>query len=227
MEEENSKNPIKISPLESHIVEIPVDEEHQKPHLSATASSTQHPLHEISESPGHLLLLKLWQREEDLFAHRIAIKETRIDTTRREVFQLCLFFFAFHGFFFTLLFTSSIHLENSSCKKWWVPSCLSLIASLVTICSVQYKLFRYSKVLKQLQRERSDSRALVRCIQELRMKGASFDLSKEPHSSKRFKSSSVEVKLNPIRWCSQNLVTILLLIVTGLIFPACKFIVCG
>ncbi|OVA12324.1 hypothetical protein BVC80_1799g5 [Macleaya cordata] len=63
------------------------------------------------------------------------------------------------------------------------------------------KLYRYWKVSRQLQRERSDSRALTRCIQELRMKGASFDLSKEPQNARRMKSSS-------------------------LIFPASKFILC-
>ncbi|KAI4315949.1 hypothetical protein L6164_023972 [Bauhinia variegata] len=50
--------------------------------------------------------------------------------------------------------------------------------------SVQVKLHGYWKVSRQLQREKNDNRALTRCIQELRMKGASFDLSKEPHSGK-------------------------------------------
>ncbi|MFS7940617.1 hypothetical protein Hanom_Chr05g00466541 [Helianthus anomalus] len=48
---------------------------------------------EISYSPGHLLLLKLLQREEDHPGHRFAGKERRLDTLKREVFQLCLFFF--------------------------------------------------------------------------------------------------------------------------------------
>ncbi|KAJ1390335.1 hypothetical protein SESBI_37550 [Sesbania bispinosa] len=67
---------------DTHIVEIPVDQEHQQ-HNKALCSMTNnmfeaiedHPLTEISESPGHLLLLKLWQRQEDLFAKRIARKE--------------------------------------------------------------------------------------------------------------------------------------------------------
>ncbi|KAJ8542792.1 hypothetical protein K7X08_005315 [Anisodus acutangulus] len=56
------------------------------------------------------------------------------------------------------------------------------------------KLYRFWKVSRQLQRERRDGRALTRCISELRMKGASFDLSKEPQIGKKMKSSS--------DWCS-------------------------
>ncbi|XP_077236595.1 uncharacterized protein LOC143878177 [Tasmannia lanceolata] len=212
---------------DTHIVEIPIDEENLQRKLSTINDLSviqHHPLMEISQSPGHLLLLKLWQREEDLFGRRIAIKETRIDNIKRQVFQLCCFFFAFHALFFTILFTSSI---QPTCRKWWIPSFLSLFTSIFIICFVQLKLFRYAKVLSQLQRERSDNRALVRCIQELRMKGESFDLSKEPQTARRMKSSSVEIKWTPLKWFSQNLVTICLVCFTGMVFPACKFILCG
>ncbi|KAF3796839.1 hypothetical protein EJ110_NYTH00674 [Nymphaea thermarum] len=166
---------------DAHVVVIPTGDED---HLQETLiSSAHHPLQEISESPGHLLLLKLWQREEDLFARRITTKETRIDNIRREVFQLCCFFFAFHGFFLTLLFVSSNNFNENSCRKWWVPCFLYLVTSVVMILCVQYKVYRYMKMSARLQKERGDSRTLSRCIQELRMKGASFDLSKEPLSN--------------------------------------------
>ncbi|KAB1215008.1 hypothetical protein CJ030_MR4G005259 [Morella rubra] len=219
---------------DAHIVEIEVDEEHQHKLLTAmstiSAAIQQHPLMEISESPGHLLLLKLWQREEDLFGRRVTLKETRLDSIRRELFQLCCFFFIFHGFFLTILFSSSVNSQEEhtrTCKKWWIPGLLSASTSLVFVFLVQVKLYRYWKVWGQLQRERNDSRALTRCVQELRMKGASFDLSKEPQSGKRMKSSSVEIKWKPITWCSQNLITVALLCFAGLVLPVCKFILCG
>ncbi|KAJ4982263.1 hypothetical protein NE237_033100 [Protea cynaroides] len=215
---------------EAHVVEIPVDEEHQQKLLSSMETISaiqQHPLMEISESPGHLLLLKLSQREEDIFGRRIAMKETRMDNIRRELFQLCCFFLAFHGFFLTILFTSSIRSQERTCKKWWLPSLLSLCCSLAMIFLVQMKLYRYWKVSRQLQREKSDGRAVTRFIQELRMKGRSFDLSKEPQNARRMKSSSVEIKWKPLSWCSQNLITICLLCFTGMVFPACKYILCG
>ncbi|GMI63858.1 hypothetical protein like AT5G56120 [Hibiscus trionum] len=175
---------------DTHIVEIPVDEEKLSSALATITAIQKHPLMEISQSPGHLLLLKLWQREEDLFGRRM-------DSIKREMFQLCCFFLIFHGLFFNILFTSSV------------------------------KLCRYWKVWKQLQRERSDNRALTRCIQELRMKGESFDLSKEPHIGKRMKSSSVEIKWKPLTWCSQYLITIALVCFSALAFPVCKFMLCG
>nr|TKR90071.1 uncharacterized protein D5086_0000237190 [Populus alba] len=188
---------------DSHIVEIPVDEEHQQKLICAMNTITaiqNHPLAEISKSPGHLLLLKLWQREEDLFGRRIALKESRMDSIKREIFQLCCFFLVFHGFFLTIVFTSSIDSKEHSCKNWWIPSLVSVCTSLVFVFLVQVKVCRYWKVWRQLQREKNDNRALTRCIQELRMKGASFDLSKEPLSGKKMKSSSVEIKWKPLTW---------------------------
>jgi hypothetical protein len=216
---------------DTHIIEIPVDEEHQQKKLLSAIQ--HHPLMEISGSPGHLLLLKLWQREEDLYGRRIALKETRLDSLKREIFQLCCFLFIFHGLFLIILFTTSIKSQDQdqhthdTCKKWWIPGILSVSTSLVFVLLVQVKLCRFWKVWRQLHRERNDSRALSRCIQELRMKGASFDLSKEPQSGKRMKSSSVEIKWKPLTWCSQYMITIVLVCFSGLVFPASKFVLCG
>ncbi|CDP13652.1 unnamed protein product [Coffea canephora] len=216
------------------VVEIPVDEEHQQKLISAmstTSSAIQHhPLMEISQSPGHLLLLKLWQREEDLFGRKIAIKEARLDNIRKEIFQLCCFYFIFHGLFLTISFTSYNSDENqhrNMCHRWWIPSVLSMCTSLVIVFLVQMKLFRYWKVTNQLQREKNDNRTLTRCIQELRMKGASFDLSKEPQNGKRMKSSSVEIKWKPLSSLSQYLITLCLVCFAGLIFPTSRFILCA
>ncbi|KAJ0751425.1 hypothetical protein HanLR1_Chr05g0193281 [Helianthus annuus] len=186
-----------IKNTQHHIVEILTDLQ-------------DHPLMEISESPGHLLLLKLWQREEHLFGSRITRKETRIDALRSEIFNLCLYFFTFHVFFFTILSTSSVTHDTGSCKKWWIPMVLDL----------------YWKVCGELQRERMDNRALTRCVQELRMKGVSFDLSKEPAIGNRMKSSSVEIKWKPLTWCKHYLVTLCFVGVMGLAVPVCRFMAC-
>ncbi|KAJ0102178.1 hypothetical protein Patl1_03698 [Pistacia atlantica] len=102
---------------DAYVVEIPVDEEHQNKVLycmKTIAAIQHHPSTEISQSPGHLLLLKLGQRDEDLFGRRIALKESRIDSIRREMFQLCCFFLLFHGLFWTMLFTSSVNVKQES-----------------------------------------------------------------------------------------------------------------
>ncbi|WCJ32512.1 hypothetical protein M5689_013932 [Euphorbia peplus] len=207
---------------DTHIVEIPVYEEYEQKQICAIQN---HPLSEISHSPGHLLLLKLWQREEDLFGRRIAIKENRMNSIKSELFEICCFFVMFHGIFLTLLFTSSVR-DEQMCRKWWMPSVISGIGSVVFVVLAQMKAMVYWKVWAQLQRERNDNRAVSRCIQELRMKGSSFDLSKEPLSGKRMKSSSVEIKWKPITWISHYLITISLFCFSGLFFPASQFILC-
>ncbi|KAF9673188.1 hypothetical protein SADUNF_Sadunf11G0122600 [Salix dunnii] len=192
---------------DAHILEIPVNEEHQQKLASAMNKITafqNHPLAEISNSPGHFLLLKLWKREEDFFGRRIALKESRMDSIKREIFQLCCFFLAFHWILLTISFTSSIDSKEHTCKNWWVPSLVFFCTSLVFVSLVQVKICRFWKVSRQLQREKNDNRAITRCIQELRMKGASFYLSKEPLSGKRMKRSSVDLKWKPLTWCSQS-----------------------
>lgn len=79
---------------------------------------------------------------------------------------------------------------------------------------------------RELQREKESNRAVGRCVQELRMKGASFDLDKEPQSGKRMKSSSVEIKWKPLTWCSRYLITVCLVCFTGLVFPASRLVLC-
>ncbi|KAG9137188.1 hypothetical protein Leryth_012004 [Lithospermum erythrorhizon] len=155
------------------VVEIAVDAEHQQKIMSAmnTISAMQeHPLKEISNSPGHLLLLKLWQREEDLHGRKIASKETRMHSIKNDIFQLCCFFLMFHAFFLTILFTSSLeHDENQNnmCHKWWIPSILSICTSLVIAFLVQLKLFRVEFERYQITRS---SRHFME-VQEL---GSSF-----------------------------------------------------
>ncbi|KAK8971270.1 hypothetical protein KSP40_PGU018628 [Platanthera guangdongensis] len=202
-----------------------------QPQQSLFSATQHHPLTEISTSPGHLLLLKLWQRNEGLIASRVVTEESRLDAAKRGAFQICSAFFFFHGLFFTLLFTTSAEQssERPACRGWWLPSFLSLFTCLVLIISVQASICSYWKIHGKLQRERGDGRALARCVQELRMKGASFDLSKEPQESLRMKSSSVGMKwrLIKLKWCSRNAVTILLLCFSAMVFPASKFILCS
>eukprot|EP01018_Ginkgo_biloba_P025874 Gb_41752 [translate_table: standard] len=191
-------------PTDSHVVEIPVDQDHNPSDSLMAAENRslpcspakppQHPLEEIADSSGHLLLLKLWQREEEVLARRIEVKESRIDSIRKEVFQLACFYFAFHGIVLTLLFTASTQENADTCIRWWIPSGLSFITSLVLICAIQYKLLVQGKALRMLQRDKTDSRALSRCIQELRMKGVSFDLCKEPQTASSYlRASSLSV----------------------------------
>ncbi|KAH9312019.1 hypothetical protein KI387_027054, partial [Taxus chinensis] len=209
-----------------HIVEIPVDEDQIKtnpnPCERVDASSPQHPLEEIADSRGHLLLLKLWQREEEVVSRRIESKDSRIESIGTEIFQLICFSFVFHGIVLTLLFTGATHGNADTCERWWIPGTLSFVTSFVLACAIQHKVFVQGNVRKMLQRDKTDLRALNRCIQELRMKGISFDLSKEPQPAKNWKSSSVEIKSGPLRWCSQFSLPVAMTFISGLTLARLK-----
>ncbi|KAI7984465.1 hypothetical protein LOK49_LG15G01747 [Camellia lanceoleosa] len=72
-------------------------------------SKPPHPLHQIAGTPTHKLLLKQWLKEEELILNRIALKETQIDSIRKEITQLYCFFFLFHS---TALVLSSVPLQG-------------------------------------------------------------------------------------------------------------------
>uniref|UniRef100_A0A7N0RCJ2 Uncharacterized protein n=1 Tax=Kalanchoe fedtschenkoi TaxID=63787 RepID=A0A7N0RCJ2_KALFE len=204
-------------------VEIPIDDESDQMKLAIQ----NHPLMEISESPGHLLLLKLFQREERINASRISLKETKLDSIKQEISQLCTFYFFFHMLCLPLLFASTLSNPKTSCSAWWIPSIVSLSWSLFVIFVVQVRVYKYWKVRGQMEKLRSENRSLSRCVVELRMKGRSFDLGKGAVSSKKaMKSSSVEIKWRPISWASQNLVVFVLICLSGLLVPSCKMILC-
>ena len=185
-------------------------------------------------SAGHLLLLKLWQREEDRLGRRACALEARWDA-----FYLCAAFLAFHGLSLALLFAASVAASaaaaavspspSAACRRWWAPSSLSLAASLALAAAVQLRVCAYWHAAARLRRDRGDARALARAVQELRLKGAAFDLSKEPqYGVTRAKCASVEGAgaWAPLRWCRQNVVTLCLLAVAAAALPSGKFIVC-
>ena len=125
---------------DSHIVEIPVIVQDESlsdtPTLPSPGKAPQHPLEEIADSRGHLLLLKLWQRDEELISRRIEVKESRIESIKKEIFHLACLYFSFHGIVLTLLFIFAIQENSHTCTRWWIPSTLSLITSLVLICAI-------------------------------------------------------------------------------------------
>ncbi|WVZ92343.1 hypothetical protein U9M48_038417 [Paspalum notatum var. saurae] len=225
---------------EAHVVEIPVAVDGGESCGgeafldTAAAGGGHHPLGEIAASAGHLLLLKLWQREEDRLARRACALEARMDAARRDAFYLCAAFLAFHGLSLALLFAASVAGSaaggGGACRRWWAPSTLSLAASLALAAAVQLRVCAYWRAAARLRRERGDARALARAVQELRMKGAAFDLSKEPqYGVTRAKCASVEGggAWAPLRWCKQNVVSACLLAVAAAALPSGKFILCA
>lgn len=221
MEEQPIKNAV-------HIVEIPVTGDGACPDggnaevaafldkAAEAESSGSHPLGEIAGSAGHLLLLKLWQREESRLGRRACALEALMDAARRDAFYLCAAFLAFHGLSLALLFAASVSASASAAvvspPAEQRAACCSLAGG--GGCRRPCRWSRPSRSRRPCSSGsapgvRTATRALARCVQELRMKGAAFDLSKEPqYGVTRAKCASVEGAgaWGPLWWCYQNIV---------------------
>lgn len=185
-----------------------------------------HPLQQIAESASHRLLLKQWLKEEDSIGRRVALKESRLDRTRKEVTQLCCYYFIFHGIILTLLYNAAARNPRESCRRAWIPSLLSLVASLVIIWAMRYKMDMESHIERLLKREKDDSKMMGKCIQELKKKGTSFDLLREVDTLRRAKSLRVEPK-GVLKWSGRDLVTIFFISMSCLVLAFTKVVLCN
>ncbi|MED6207404.1 hypothetical protein PIB30_035505 [Stylosanthes scabra] len=216
------------------------DTEHNNTTTRRTTSLMEwkqmHPLHQIAETPTHKLLLKQWLKEEELIHGRIALKETQIDSVRKEITMLHIFFFLFHSLTLMLLFSttssssSSVSSDGGACQRWWIPSLCSFVFSLGLIWAVRYKSDVESHMEKVLEREKEDKILLGKCVEELKKKGLEFDLLKEVDALRRAKSLRVvegkhhqEIR----KWSSRDFVSFFLFSMACLVLAVTKVILCG
>ncbi|CAN6991745.1 hypothetical protein BRARA_A03308 [Brassica rapa] len=188
-------------------------------------SKTRHPLHQIADTPTHKLLLKQWLKEEELILNRVSHKESQIDSVRREITQLYIFFFLFHSISLLLLFHASSSSSLSACKRSWIPSLCSLVSSLGLIWAVRYKSEVESHLEKLLEREKEDAKLLRKCVEELKKKGLEFDLLKEVDALRRAKSLRVESKVVR-KWSARDFVTLFFFSVSCLVLAMIRLILC-
>ncbi|KAK6123873.1 hypothetical protein DH2020_042387 [Rehmannia glutinosa] len=194
---------------------------------SIMESKPLHPLHQIAETPTHKLLLKQWLKEEDLILNRLSLKETQIDSTRKEITNLYCLFFLFHSTALLLLFTAASHGHGPHlCKKSWIPSLCLLLFSLGFIWAIRYKTDVECHLEKMLEREKEDSKLLAKCVEELKRKGVEFDLLKEVDALRRAKSLRVESK--PVRkWSGRDFVTLFFVTVSCSVLGLNRVILCS
>ncbi|KAK7317491.1 hypothetical protein RJT34_01775 [Clitoria ternatea] len=188
-----------------------------------------HPLHQIAETPTHRLLLKQWLKEEELINGRIALKETQIDSTRREITFLYIFFFLFHSTTLMLLFNSSYSTPHNAraCHRSWVPSLCSLLFSLVIIWAIRYKSDVEGHMEKMLVREKEDKGLLGKCVEELKKKGLEFDLLKEVDALRRAKSLRVIEAKEVRKWSSRDFVSFFFFSMACLSLALTRVILCS
>ncbi|KAJ4886445.1 Uncharacterized protein Rs2_26193 [Raphanus sativus] len=201
------------------------------PPIMESKTRHHHPLHQIADTPTHKLLLKQWLKEEELILSRVSHKESQIDSVRREITQLYIFFFLFHSISLLLLFhaaSSSSSPSLSACKRSWIPSLCSLVSSLGIVWAVRYKSEVESHAEKLLEREREDAKLLRKCVEELKKKGVEFDLLKEVDALRRAKSLRVESKLAAAvrKWSARDFVTLFFFSVSSLVLAMIRLILC-
>ncbi|XP_057460657.1 uncharacterized protein LOC130751142 [Actinidia eriantha] len=194
---------------------------------SIMESKPLHPLHQIAETPTHKLLLKQWLKEEELILNRIALKETQIDSVRREITQIYCLFFLFHSTALVLLFSSASRgPQAESCGRSWIPSLCSLLCSLGMIWAIRYKTDVEGHLEKLLEREKEDGKLLGKCVEELKKKGVEFDLLKEVDALRRAKSLRVEAKAVR-KWSARDFVTLFFFSVSCLVLGLTRVILCN
>jgi hypothetical protein len=128
---------------------------------------------EIANCQKLSLLLKDWEKQFKVARERIETKTTRTNSAKNDLYQWIGFFSVFQGVVLTAVAQSS----TLGCQQSWAPASLSLIASVVTIVSVHFKLKSYRALEFNLASETYDSKILHEQIAELKTQGTSFKFS--------------------------------------------------
>jgi hypothetical protein len=109
---------------------------------------------EIANCQKLSLLLKDWEKQFKVARERIETKTTRTNSAKNDLYQWIGFFSVFQGVVLTAVAWSS----TLGCQQSWAPASLSLIASVVTIVSVHFKLKSYRALELNLANETYDSK---------------------------------------------------------------------
>jgi hypothetical protein len=162
-------------------------------------------------------LLDDWQKQFKVARDRIETKSTRTNNAKNDLYQWIGFFSVFQGVVLTAVAQSS----TLGCQQSWAPAALSLIASLVTVVSVHFKLVNYSGLNASLLKEIHQSQVLHDQLAELRATGKKFKFSwfdKRSEGKQEFKG------LNDFfYWAAISA----LVVFSAIILLCCILVLCG
>lgn len=102
----------------------------------------------------------------------------------------------------------------------------SLVCSLGIIWAVRYKTDVEAHLERMLEREKEDGKLLGKCVEELRKKGAEFDLLKEVDALRKAKSLRVESRTVK-KWEARDFVTLFFVGVACLVLGLTRVILCN
>jgi uncharacterized membrane protein YkgB len=162
-------------------------------------------------------LLDDWQKQFKLARDIIETKRTGTNNAKNELYQWIGFFSVFQGVVLTAVAQST----TIGCQQSWAPAVLSLIASLVTVVSVHFKLINYSELNARVVKETHQNQVLSDQLKELRAKGKKFDLS---WFDKRKERKQESKELNDFfYWATMSA----LVVFSAIILLCCILVLCG
>jgi uncharacterized membrane protein YkgB len=106
-------------------------------------------LFEIKKNEHLTWLLEDWEKQFKASQDTKLHKEGRLKNAKNDLYQWIGFYSVFQGVVFTAVALSN----NLGCRQSWAPTSLSLIASIVTIVTVHFKLLEYEKLKRDVERK--------------------------------------------------------------------------
>jgi hypothetical protein len=168
-------------------------------------------------------LLDDWEKQFKVARDRIETKTSRANNAKNDLYQWIGFFSVFQGVVLTAVAQSS----TFGCRQSWAPASLSLIASLVTVVSVHFKLINYDDLKANLSKELSQSKVLHDQIGELRARGKDFDfawfIERRRGLSRRGNEKKPQGLKDKYYWA----VILALVIFSTIILLCCIIVLCG
>jgi hypothetical protein len=105
-------------------------------------------LYEIKTDKKLTWLLEEWEKQFKASRDSRLQQEAQLTNAKNELYQWIGFYSVFQGVVFT-----GVALSNTlGCRQSWGPTSLSLIASIVTIVNVHFKLLDYERLKTDLER---------------------------------------------------------------------------
>jgi hypothetical protein len=111
-------------------------------------------LYELKSDVEFTWILEEWEKQFKTSQDSKRQEEVRFKHAKNELYQWIGFYSVFQGVVFTAVALSN----NLGCRQSWGPTSLSLIASLVTIVTVHFKLLEYEKLKTDVERKRIETK---------------------------------------------------------------------
>jgi hypothetical protein len=180
-------------------------------------------LFDIKQDEKLGVILDDWEKQFKVARDRIETKTSRANNAKNDLYQWIGFFSVFQGVVLTAVAQSS----TFGCRQSWAPASLSLIASLVTVVSVHFKLINYDALNVNLLKEISQSKILHDQIAALRAQGKDFNfgwfIERRQKISKRKDEKKPQGLEDRYYWA----VILALVTFSTIILLCCIIVLCG